>query len=54
MKWDDPTAEAGPNGYMELLVKDTLTIHKVLNKYLPQETLQVNLTFDLRKFKISS
>jgi vacuolar protein sorting-associated protein 54 len=45
VKWDDSNAEVDPNAYMELLVKDTLTIHKVLNKYLPQETLQVNLTF---------
>lgn len=30
---------------MEILVKETTTLHKVLNKYLPPEILQVRTFF---------
>lgn len=42
IKWDEqPDTEKSPNGYMETLVKETMTLHKVLNKYLPHHDLQV-------------
>ncbi|CAG8619693.1 10364_t:CDS:10 [Acaulospora morrowiae] len=40
INWDDTIVKDGPNSYMELLVKETNTLHKVLNKYLPPEILQ--------------
>ncbi|RIB02898.1 Vps54-like protein [Gigaspora rosea] len=39
--WDESDTKDGPNPYMESLVKETTTLHKVLNKYLPLEILQV-------------
>lgn len=32
--------KAGPNGYMQTLVKETATLHKVLYKYLPGSALE--------------
>ncbi|KAH9989086.1 Vps54-like protein-domain-containing protein [Russula compacta] len=34
IKWDVPPAKPGVNDYMELLVKETVTLHKVLSRYL--------------------
>ncbi|CAG8621600.1 13009_t:CDS:10, partial [Racocetra persica] len=48
MNWDESGAKDGPNPYMESLVKETTTLHKVLNKYLPQEILQ-NVMSDVFK-----
>ncbi|CAG8480788.1 15770_t:CDS:10 [Cetraspora pellucida] len=48
MNWDESNAKNGPNPYMESLVKETTTLHKVLNKYLPQEILQ-NVMSDVFK-----
>lgn len=43
IKWDElPDTEKSPNGYMETLVKETMTLHKVLSKYLPHHDLQVH------------
>lgn len=39
--WNEESTRNGPNQYMEILVKETTTLHKVLNKYLPPEILQV-------------
>ena len=42
VKWE--TIQAGsqdPNDYMKLLVKETVTLHKVLSKYLPEPTVEV-------------
>ncbi|KAG8904512.1 hypothetical protein FRB99_001645 [Tulasnella sp. 403] len=35
IQWDVPPIKPGPNAYMEVLVKETVTLHKVLSKYLP-------------------
>ncbi|CAG8558783.1 4928_t:CDS:10, partial [Racocetra fulgida] len=45
---NSPVQSNGPNSYMESLVKETTTLHKVLNKYLPQEILQ-NVMLDVFK-----
>lgn len=42
--WDaehDNTDDQEVNTYMEILVKETLTLHKVLNKYLSHSELHV-------------
>ncbi|KAI9498334.1 Vps54-like protein-domain-containing protein [Zychaea mexicana] len=41
IQWDEED-ESGkiPNNYMETLVKETMTLHKVLSKYLPHQNLQ--------------
>lgn len=33
--------KAGPNTYMEVLVKETVTLHKVLSKYLAEQSVEV-------------
>ncbi|EXX73398.1 Vps54p [Rhizophagus irregularis DAOM 197198w] len=42
--WNEESTRKGPNQYMEILVKETTTLHKVLNKYLPPEILQNVMT----------
>ncbi|KAJ2964903.1 hypothetical protein NQZ79_g350 [Umbelopsis isabellina] len=39
INWDTSSAQS-PNAYMETLVKETTTLHKVLNKYLPPQDLK--------------
>ena len=39
--WEAPAPASGVNGYMELLVKETVTLHKVLSRYLPAQTVEV-------------
>jgi len=39
VKWEEP--RTGPNGYMELLVKETVTLHKVLAKYLAAQAVEL-------------
>lgn len=42
IQWDvDDTTGKQANIYMETLVKETMTLHKVLSKYLPSADLQV-------------
>ncbi|KAI8379270.1 Vps54-like protein-domain-containing protein [Radiomyces spectabilis] len=41
IKWDeDNSTGKNANSYMETLVKETMTLHKVLSKYLPVQDLQ--------------
>lgn len=43
IQWDNEAEESSgknANQYMEILVKETMTLHKVLNKYLPQQDLR--------------
>jgi vacuolar protein sorting-associated protein 54 len=42
IKWDDPQAKSGVNDYMELLVKETVTLHKVLSRYLVNAVVEVS------------
>lgn len=39
--WDAPSATEGVNAYMETLVKETSTLHKVLGKHLPDPTVAI-------------
>lgn len=38
--WDAPNANQAVSPYMETLVKETATLHKVLSKHLPEMTVQ--------------
>ena len=40
--WDTPPANTGTNGYMEVLVKETVTLHKLLSRYLPVPVVEVS------------
>ena len=39
--WDTPSTDQAINTYMEALVKETTTLHKVLSKHLPEITVQM-------------
>jgi len=41
IRWDAPPAKPGVNEYMELLVKETVTLHKVLSRYLASAVVEV-------------
>ncbi|KAF7722023.1 hypothetical protein EC973_003779, partial [Apophysomyces ossiformis] len=45
---DDPNKSA--NGYMETLVRETMTLHKVLNRYLKQRDLQTIMSQVFQSF----
>ncbi|KXJ93224.1 Vps54-like protein-domain-containing protein [Microdochium bolleyi] len=54
--WDNNSAAgAGVNGYMETLVKDTVTLYKVLSKHLPKGTILMIMppVFDSYKSHLS-
>ena len=37
-----PKEGGGVNDYMEVLVKETVTLHKVLSRYLPSSVVEVS------------
>lgn len=41
--WDAPPANPGINDYMEVLVKETVTLHKLLSRYLPVAVVEVGI-----------
>ena len=41
INWDAPLANEAPSPYMETLVKETATLHKVLSKHLPDMTVRM-------------
>ena len=41
IKWDKPMQNEAVNGYMDTLIKETTTLHKVLSKHLPETTVQM-------------
>jgi vacuolar protein sorting-associated protein 54 len=41
VNWEIPGVKP-VNDYMELLVKETVTLHKVLSRYLPLPTVEVS------------
>jgi vacuolar protein sorting-associated protein 54 len=41
IRWDVPPAKPGVNEYMELLVKETVTLSKVLSRYLASAVVEV-------------
>ncbi|QYS94901.1 Vacuolar protein sorting-associated protein Vps45 [Trichoderma simmonsii] len=40
INWDTETSE-GPHSYIEMLVKETTTLHRVLTKHLPETSIQL-------------
>lgn len=38
-----PSAANGASPYMEVLIKETVTLHKVLSKYLNGQAVEVNI-----------
>lgn len=46
IRWDVPQAKPGVNDYMELLVKETVTLHKVLSRYLAKAVVEVRKHID--------
>ncbi|KAH9989944.1 Vps54-like protein-domain-containing protein [Russula vinacea] len=40
IRWDLPSVKPGVNDYMELLVKETVTLHKVLSRYLASAVVE--------------
>ncbi|GJJ12553.1 hypothetical protein Clacol_006796 [Clathrus columnatus] len=44
VKWEEMPVKPGPSGYMELLIKETVTLHKVLSKYLPVNAVELVMT----------
>ncbi|RYP79974.1 hypothetical protein DL769_002680 [Monosporascus sp. CRB-8-3] len=53
LDWDKQVAEgaAGVNLYMEALVKETVTLHRVLSKHLPEGAVQVIMVQVFESFK---
>jgi vacuolar protein sorting-associated protein 54 len=47
VRWDIPQTEPKINDYMELLVKETVTLHKVLSRYLSVAVVEVTQYFYL-------
>jgi len=43
IRWDVPSLPQGPSTYVEQLVKETVTLHKVLSKYLGGGSTEVSL-----------
>ena len=41
VRWDVPKEGEGVNDYMEVLVKETVTLHKVLSRYLLPSVVEV-------------
>ncbi|KAI0362663.1 Vps54-domain-containing protein [Trametes cingulata] len=44
VRWDVPKEGGGVNEYMEVLVKETVTLHKVLSRYLPSSIVEFVMT----------
>ncbi|TFK54701.1 Vps54-domain-containing protein [Heliocybe sulcata] len=42
--WNGPKSASGINSYMELLVKETITLHKVLSRYMPHQIVEYVMT----------
>ena len=43
IRWDMLPSQQGPSTYVEQLVKETVTLHKVLSKYLGGGTTEVRI-----------
>ena len=41
LNWDEPAVNQKVNAYMETLMKETVTLHKVLSKHLPDMTVRM-------------
>lgn len=41
--WNIPKPGGGVNDYMEVLVKETVTLHKVLSRYLSTPVVEVRV-----------
>ncbi|KAF7877071.1 uncharacterized protein EAF02_008291 [Botrytis sinoallii] len=51
INWDDGTRDAPINTYMETMTKETLTLHKVLNKHLPDMTVNMIMELVFKSFR---
>lgn len=49
--WDASNANQGVSPYMETLVKETITLHKVLSKHLPEITVQTIMEPVFRSYR---
>ena len=54
--WDTSPAKSGTNDYMEVLVKETVTLHKLLSRYLSASVVEVSVTLlsDLQRPELTS
>ena len=50
INWDDPSS--GVNAYMETLIKETTTLHKVLSKHLPEGTVRAIMSPVFESYQI--
>lgn len=41
--WNTPLANPGINDYMEVLIKETVTLHKLLSRYLSVSVVEVSI-----------
>jgi hypothetical protein len=42
--WEAPAPKPGkPSDHIEMLIKETTQLHKILSKYLPESTVEVGL-----------
>lgn len=48
VNWDTLKAGGGANEYMELLAKETTTLHKVLSRYLSLSVVEVSVHGELQ------
>jgi vacuolar protein sorting-associated protein 54 len=46
IRWEAPAAKPGVHDYMELMVKETVTLHKVLSRYLASAVVEVGGQID--------
>lgn len=53
VKWDELKQGGGINDYMELLIKETVTLHKVLSRYLSVSVVEVSQFYLLTRVSIN-
>ncbi|QSZ32737.1 hypothetical protein DSL72_002316 [Monilinia vaccinii-corymbosi] len=51
INWEDGSSGGSINAYMETMTKETLTLHKVLNKHLPDMTVQMIMGLVFKSFR---
>lgn len=51
INWEDEPGASSINAYMETMTKETLTLHKVLNKHLPDMTVNMIMQLVFKSFR---
>ncbi|ESZ91364.1 hypothetical protein SBOR_8248 [Sclerotinia borealis F-4128] len=51
INWEDGSRAGSINAYMETMTKETLTLHKVLNKHLPDMTVKMIMELVFKSFR---